>query len=127
MFRSGGFLGQAMELLEQGGALPPQTEGFLQALGSKNALLLTETLVPMEKWKRDQLLEILQSWLEILEEALACRSGITAVSAPARTLARQRTGEELYAAICQVKKALDYGRSNVSPAAICGYLQWSLR
>ena len=127
VFRSGGFLGQAMELLENGGALPPQTEDFLRAYGGKDPLLLTQVLTPMEKWKRDQLLEILQSWLEILEEALACRSGMTAVSAPARQLARQRTGEQLHAAIGQVKKALDYGRSNVSPAAICGYLQWALR
>ena len=127
IFRSGGFLGQAMELLESGGQLPPQTEGFLQAFGSKNALLLTETLVPMEKWKRDPLMEILQSWLEILEEALACRSGIEAVSAPARVLAAQRTGSEIYEAALQVKKALDYAGSNVSPAAICGYLQWALR
>ena len=116
-----------MELLESGGQLPPQTEDFLRAYGSRDPLLLTQTLVPMEKWKRDPLLQILQSWLEILEEALACRSGLTAVSAPARTLARQRTGEDLYAAISQVKKALDYGRGNVSPAAICGYLQWHLR
>ena len=127
VFRSGGFLGQAVELLESGGQLPTQTEGFLQAFGGRNGLLLTETLVSMEKWKRDQLLEILQSWLEILEEALACRSGVAAVSAPARTLATQRTGEEIYEAALQIKKVLDYARSNVSPAAICGYLQWALR
>ena len=127
MFRSGGFLGQAMELLESGGQLPPQTEDFLRAFGTKNALLLTETLVPLEKWKRDALRPMLQSWLEILEGALACRSGLTAVSAPARKLASQRTAEELYAGIQQLKKALDYADRNVSPAAICGYLQWYLR
>lgn len=127
IFRSGGFLGQAIALLESGGRLPPQTEHFLRAFGSKNPLLLTETLVPMEKWKRDQLQEMLQSWLEILESALACRSGLQAVSAHAKELARQRTGEELYAAASELKKALTYAGSNVSPAAICGYLQWALR
>jgi len=127
IFRSGGFLGQAMALLESGGQLPPQTENFLRAFGSKDALLLTQTLVPMEKWKRDQLQEVLQSWLEILESALACRSGVRAVSAHGRILAQQRTGEELYAAVVQIKKCLEYSQSNVSTAAICGYLQWYLR
>lgn len=127
IFRSGGFLGQAMEYLHSGGQMLPQTEDFLRAFGARDALLLTEVLVPMEKWKRDQLLEILQSWLEILESALACRSGLQAVSVPARQLAALRTGEDLYAAAVQLKKALDYGRGNVSPAAICGYLQWVLR
>ena len=127
IFRSGGFLGQAMELLKSGAQLPPQTESFLRALGSKDALLLAQTLVPMEKWKRDQLQELLQSWLEILESALACRSGVQAVSAHARQLAQMRTGEELYAAAQELKKAIDYAGSNVSPAAICGYLQWALR
>ena len=26
-----------------------------------------------------------------------------------------------------LKKALEYARSNVSPAAVCGYLSWALR
>ena len=127
IFRSGGFVGQAVEYLQSGGQMLPQTEDFLRAFGSRDSLLLTEVLVPMEKWKRDQLLEVLQSWLEILESALACRSGLRAVSAPAQKLAALRTGEELYGAVVQLKKAMDYGRGNVSPAAICGYLQWVLR
>ena len=127
IFRSGGFLGQARELLRDGGQLPLQTENFLRAWESRNALLLTEVLAPMEKWKRDQLQEVLQSWLEIMESALAYRSGIRAVPAHARQLAQSRTAEELYAAASELKKCLTYAQSNVSPAAICGYLQWALR
>ena len=127
IFRSGGFLGQARELLESGSQLPQQTENFLRAFENKDALLLVQTLAPMEKWKRDQLQETLQSWLEIVESALACRSGLTAVSAHGRALARSRTAEELYCAALELKKALTYAGSNVSPAAICGYLQWHLR
>lgn len=125
--RSGGFPGQALELLESGGAVPPQTEGFVNALRAKDALLLTETLVPMEKWKRDALGEILQSWLELTEEALAERSGRPAVSPLARTLGQSRTPMELYAISRKLKKALDYTMSNVSPAAVCGWLVWALR
>lgn len=125
--RSGGFLGQARALLENGGQVPPQTEGFVNAFAHKDALLLTQTLVPMEKWKRDALAEILSQWLELLESALASRSGIHALSRQARLLAQMRTSTDLLEGIRCVKKALDYTMSNVSPAAVCGYLVWALR
>ena len=127
MMRSGGFLGQARQLLEGGGELPQQTAQFLEAFGRKDALLLTQTLTPMEKWKRDALAEILQQWIELLESALASRSGIHAISAQARELSRQRTAPELHRAVMTLKKALEYALSNVSPAAICGWLSWELR
>jgi len=127
IFRSGRFLGQARELLENGDALPPQTENFVKAFANKDSLLLTEILVPMEKWKRDPLAEILAQWLELLEGALTNRSGITAVSGHSRELARQRSGVEIYEAVQALKKALTYTQSNVSPAAVCGWLTWTLR
>ena len=127
MMRSGGFLGQARQLLEEGGDLPQQTEAFLEAFGKKDALLLTQVLTPMEKWKRDALAEILQQWIELLESALASRSGIHAISARARELSRLRTAPELYLAVGKLKQALEYTLSNVSPAAVCGWLAWALR
>jgi len=125
--RSGGFLGQALELLESGGALPPQTEALIQALSAKDPLQLTQVLAPMEKWKRDALIPMLESWLELTGEALACRSGIQAASSSARMLSQNRTAEELYQIHGYLKKALDYTSSNVSPAAVCGWLTWTLR
>ena len=125
--RSGGFLGQALELLASGGNLPPQTESFVTAVSSRNPLLLTETLVPMEKWKRDALADILQSWLELTEEALAARSGRPAMSVHARTLSQSRSPAELLELSRSLKKAADYTMSNVSPAAVCGWLCWTLR
>ncbi len=127
MARSGGFLGQARTLLESGGTVPPQTEGFVRALAGRDSLILTQTLVPMEKWKRDALAELLHSWLELTESALACRSGLPALSPLARQLAASRSGPELYDAAAHLKKAVDYTMSNVSPAAVCGYLAWALR
>jgi DNA polymerase-3 subunit delta' len=124
--RSGGFLGQARQLLEEAEELP-QTQAFLQAFAQRDNLLLTQTLAPMEKWKRDALAEILQSWLELTEEALACRSGITAVSAQAEALGKSRPAAELYAVIRTLKKAREYTMGNVSPAAVCGWLMWELR
>ena len=127
IFRSGGFLGQARELLKSGDELPPQTEMLVRAFAHKDALLLVQTLVPMEKWKRDALAEILISWLDILESALASRAGLRAVSAQARELAQLRTAADLHEGVQYLKKALDYTQSNVSPAAVCGYLEWALR
>jgi len=127
MERSGGYLGQARALLETGVEVPPQTQAFVDALGGKNTLLLMQTLVPMEKWKRDALGETLSSWLEILEGALLSRSGVRVLSPLARKLARERTGDELYERALCLKKAMEYVGSNVSPAAVCGYLEWALR
>ena len=127
IYRSGGLLGQAKELLASGEALPPQTESFVRAFAARDSLTLVQTLVPMEKWKRDALAEILQSWLELLENALVSRSGVEAVSAHARTLAQSRSTRELYDGTQSLKKALEYTKSNVSPAAVCGWLAWELR
>ena len=127
MFRSGRFLGQARELLETGDSLPPQTENFVRAFAHRDSLLLTQTLVPMEKWKRDALADILAQWLELLEGALTSRSGMTAVSTHSRELAQQRSGAELYQGVQALKKSLLYTQSNVSPAAVCGWLAWTLR
>ena len=125
--RSGGFLGQARELLENGSELPPQTEDFLKAIAAKDSLLLTQTLAPMQKWKRDALAEILTQWLELMENAILSRNGIRILSAQARELAQLRTSAELYSAATILKKAIDYTQSNVSPAAVCGWLEWELR
>lgn len=125
--RSGGFLGQARDLLADGASEAPQTEAFVAALCTGDALLLTRTLVPMEKWKRDQLIPILQQWTEILEGALAIRAGGQALSPLSAKLAAARRGEELLRSITHLQKCTEYAQGNVSPAAVCGYLQWMLR
>ena len=127
MLRSGGFLGQARQLLAGDGALPPQTESFVQALADKNALLLTQTLVPMEKWKRDQLLPVLQQWQQIISDALSCRAGLPAMSGEARRLGEVRDPRDLMRIQNALRKAAEYAQSNVSPAAVCGWLAWELR
>ena len=125
--RSGGYLGQARELLASGGGAAPQTESFVRAFAHRDPLLLVQTLVPMEKWKRDALQEILASWLEITEGALVSRSGLHALSHLSRELAQMRSGPELHQAAACLQKALDYTAANVSPGAVCGYLEWALR
>lgn len=122
--RSGGFLGQARRLLEEGQSIPPETTAFVHAYSSGDALGLTNLLAPMEKWKRDALIPVISGWLEILEEALAGRAELSSLS---REVAASRTAPDIYRGIQSLQKALAYARSNVSPGAICGWLAWALR
>ena len=125
--RSGGYLGQARQLLEEGAALPPLTTDFLNAYAHRNTYGLIQVLVPMEKWKRDQLIPILQQWTAFLEGALLYRSGIPAGTPLAKELSESRSAQELNAAIRALQKAAEYAQSNVSTAALCGWLEWALR
>ena len=125
--RSGGYLGQAKALLEQGEDMDPQTAAFVEAFAHRDPMGLVNLLVPMEKWKRDQLIPMLRQWIELLENGLTCRAGMDAVNPLAKKLAAARPGKDLLAAIQQLQKCADYAQGNVSPAAICGYLQWALR
>ena len=124
--RSGGWLGQARALL-QGEGPAPQTESLAQSFAERDYLLLPQTLAPMEKWKRDQLVSILDSWIELFENALACRAGMPATSALIRTLSARRSSQELMNALRSLRKGRDLAMGNVSPGAICGWLQWELR
>ena len=125
--RSGSYLGQARSLLTQGEQISPQTEGFVEAFSHRNAMGLVQTLVPMEKWKREQLMEELNRWIELLENALTWRSGMNALNPLSKRLGQSRRSDELFDAIRCLQKAVDHARSNVSPAAVCGWLQWALR
>lgn len=127
VMRSGGFLGQAKEILQGGEANCPQTGAFVEAFSQRDVLALAQVLVPMEKCKREQFLDILSQWLEVLEGALAARSGMDAVSAQSRLLSSSRSSQELMDAIRNLKKASAYAQGNVSVAAISGWLMWALR
>ena len=124
--RSGGYLGQAFGLLE-GQEEPAQTKDFAAAFAGRSALGLTMVLTPMEKWKRDQLVPALEQWVAVLEESLACRAGGRAISELSRAISASRSAADILAAIRQLQKCIEYARGNVSPAAVCGYLQWALR
>jgi len=124
--RSGGYLGQALALLEEGTS-DDRTEAFAESFAKKDSWALTQMLVPMEKWKRDQILPVLESWKDLLQNALVCRSGVQAVSPLSRQIAAVRSSQELMAAIAALQKAIEYMQGNVSVAAACGYLTWALR
>ena len=127
MERSGGYLGQARTLLEEGSALSPQTEGFVRSFSARNSLELIHTLATMDKWKRDQLIPELTQWVSLLESALASRSGIHAINPLASSLGASRSSQDLLRAIQTLQKAIEYAQGNVSPATLCSWLLWNLR
>ena len=124
--RSGGFLGQALRLMEEGSQLPAQTTAFLSAYASRDSFGLVQVLVPMEKLSREQLIPLLSQWRELLEGALVYRAGMGATPM-AKEISANRSSQELLLAIRHLEKTIEYAQGNVSPAAICGYLSWHLR
>ena len=126
MMRSGGYLGQARELLS-GVGLSEHAKNFAAAYASRDVFALQKLLTPMEKWKRDALIPALGQWLELLEQALLVRSGMNAVTAEAAAIGAARSPRELMRCCASLKKAMEYAQGNVSCAAVCGWLSWELR
>lgn len=125
--RSGGWLGQALELLEAGGGWLQQTMDFADAYGRRDHLALLRLLVPMEKLKRDQLIPILTQWRELLAASLTCRSGLPPLDTLSQSLAVSRTSSALAQAVEDLSQAIALLDDNISPGAVCGSLLWQLR
>ena len=125
--RSGGYLGQAKEALEEGLETSEQTEGFVRSFAKRDDLGMLQVLVSMERWKRDVAIAEWQNWVLLLENALVCHCGMQTTSPLARQLYNSRSSAELMQAIGILKKMIEYAQGNVSVAAICGHLQWALR
>ena len=126
MMRSGGYLGQARELLG-GQGLSEHAKSFAAAYAARDVFGLQKLLTPMEKWKRDALIPALGEWLELLEQALLVRSGLAAVTPEAAAIGQSRSPRDLMRCCQSLKKAMEYAQGNVSCAAVCGWLTWELR
>ena len=125
--RSGGYLGQAMDMLQKGTDLMPETLAFAKAFVHRDAMALTELLVPMERYKRDKLIPVLEQWQDLLQQALVSRSGGKALLPQAKELGQIREPKDVLKALRDVQKTIEYAKGNVSPAAICSWLCWTLR
>lgn len=122
VLRSGGYLGQAMELMKDSTQQDPQTEQFVRAVCSRSALALAELLVPLEKTKRDQFIPLLTQWHLITEQALSVQAGMPAFMGAARTLAAARSGADLLRIVRTLEQARRQAEDNVGVAHICGAL-----
>ena len=120
--RSGGYLGQAISLLEENSDLLPQTKALAEAFARSEAVGLLNTLMPMERLKREQLQPVLLQCRELLCGALTCQKGSPAVRPESANLAASRSAGELLAAADAFGEALTLLSANVSPAHVCGML-----
>lgn len=124
--RSGGLLGQAIKLVEEGEGISAQSKTFVQAFSQRDAMALTALLTGMEKWKRDQAAPELEQWLQLVQNAISSRNGLSAASRWVKALCACDTSR-LMNAKEDLEKAIEYIKANVSVAAVCGHLQWALR
>ena len=127
MARSGGFLGQAVALLESSALQLPQTERFAAAYAARDTLALLELFASMEKLKRNQMAPILEEIRTLLEQALLARQGCPTLSPAARAMAESHTAQELHDACQAVKTAWDDCWANVGVANLCAGLFVQLR
>lgn len=124
--RSGGYLGQAKALLEAGDTASVHAEYFVSAFTHKNAIEMLTLLNTASGWSRDNFIEEISLWLSLLQQALSYRSGMAATAPQVRLLAEGRSSKELLQAVRNLQTAIEYAQGNVSVAAICGWLTWSL-
>ena len=125
--RSGGYLGQAINSMEEAEDDSNTSMNFLKSYAARDNMGMLQVLVPMEKWKRDQLIEELETWIRVLTNALTARSGMAPTQPMAGQISAARPAKELADGIRTLQKAVEYAQCNVSPGAICGYLLWELR
>lgn len=124
--RSGGFLGQALALLN-GEGQAPQVAQFAACYAARDALALLEVLLPLEKSKREALSAILQQLREFFAQLLLLRSGIGTPDATQAKILQSRTGAELLAASGSLQTAIADLDANVGSGAILGWLSTQLR
>lgn len=125
--QSGGFLGQALERLENEAQDDEKDLAFVESYAAKDAYALAKLLVPLEKTKRDSIIPIFQGWSALVKNALLCRGGAGLLTAAAQKLMARRSPAELMKAAQALDKAAQYAQGNISPGAICGWLLWELR
>ena len=124
--RAGGFLGQALTLL-QDAEDEPFVRQFAAAYAAHDRMALLRVLLPMEKAKREQLLPALQQLRACICGALTQRGGLDTASESAAQIVASRSGSELLQASDSIQAAIDALAANASAGAVTGYLAMKLR
>ena len=124
--RAGGFLGQVLTLL-QDAEDEPFVRQFAAAYAARDRMGMLRVLLPMEKYKREQLLPLLQQLRACFCSALAQRGGFDAADQSAAQLVASRSGTELVQAADSLQTAIDDLAANASAGAVIGYLAMKLR
>lgn len=124
--RSGGYAGPALALLESE-VFSPQALRLAEAYAARDTFGLLETLVPLEKAKREALIPVLTQLREILVQALAARAGQDALLPQSSAILKSRTGAQILSAVQDLQHAVDDLNANVGVGAVIGWLTIRLR
>jgi DNA polymerase-3 subunit delta' len=123
--RSGGYLGQAMTILDTPDTpIDHQAQELLEAFSAGDEVELLCALVPLEKYKRQDLLELLSQVHRTLVRAMDPGSLKTGV---AQSLCQKCTPAQLYTAALSVSEAMTLLQSNVSAGHAVGSLLSQMR
>ncbi len=124
--QSGGFLGQAMALMESETSLLPQVAQILESMGNPQSLELMTAFVALEKCNRAQAEGILQQLRLVVAQALAVTTGQRSLWPQAQTLANQLPPQKLQSLCKDLAQAMEDCRGNVNVANIFATLHSNL-
>lgn len=123
--KSDGYLGPAMEMLHTPeSALDRQAASIVSAFSTGDELELLSVLLPLEKMKRQELLQLLTTLHHAFTKAMDPSS---ASLHTVRTLTDSCTGPQLYQAATAVSHAITLLQANGSPGHAVGSLLAQLR
>ena len=88
---------------------------------------LLRALLPMEKYKREQLSQVLRQFRASVCAAMEQRSGLDTAMQSAAQMVASRSGAELLQTACDLQTAIDSLDANVSAGAVIGWLAMKLR
>ncbi len=122
--KSGGYLGAALALLSEPETREDAQIALLAESFSKgDKLSLLNALVPLEKWKRQELLTLLTQLHLVFVRAMARKSGAAGTcSAPVILLSDAHTAQTLFHGDAAILHAAEMLRANVSSGHAVGYL-----
>lgn len=121
--KSGGYLGAALELLSQKETeLDRQAASFAEAFSKGDELSLLNAFVPLEKWKRPELLGLLEQLHLLFVRALARQSGLEGLYSKPVEVLSGCIAQRLYAGDQAISHALDMLNANGSAGHAVGYL-----
>ena len=120
------YLGPACASLRDG-LFQPQTLALAGSFAARDTFGLLQALIPMEKYKREQLSLVLEEMRRLLCLALRARAGSVRPADTVQALLRGRTGAELLQGAETMQQAIDDLNANVGVGAVIGGLCVRLR
>ncbi len=123
--RGEGWIGQAQRILREDEKPDPLAGELCEAYAKQDALALTQTLMKLERRKREQLLPILRQVRGTVAEALAHRCG--APQTEETPFVSARTTADLTKACRSLEEAIRAAEANAGVGHVCGYLAVTLR